>query len=65
MQDLSHRYHCLEQEKHKNDHACSQKLCEGTKIVQKLIHDLDETRNNNITAEQEQVNLLEHLTSLQ
>ena len=35
------------------------------KIVQKLVHDLDETRNNNITAEQEQIHILEHLSSLQ
>jgi hypothetical protein len=42
---LNSRHQQLDQEKNKNDHACSQKLFEGMKVVKKLVVELDEIRD--------------------
>lgn len=65
MVQLSQRYHQLDQDKNKNDHACSQKLCEGMKVVSKLVIELDEVRALNFQVENEQVHLMEQVTQLQ
>ena len=45
---LQQRYQQLEQDKNRSDHACSEKLCEGMKVVQKLVGELDEIRGQNM-----------------
>ena len=44
--------------------ACSQKLNEGLKVVQKLVSDLDQVRTQNDEVEHDQVSLMTQLSQL-
>jgi len=58
------RYSQLAADKNKNDLACSQKLNEGLKVVQKLVSDLEQVRTSNDEVERDQVSLMTQLSQL-